>query len=63
MQIAVYRYSLTGELYDDDEIENFFYDDISHLEAEDREKVTFDEWLVEMLVNGVFCEEENEDAQ
>jgi len=36
---------LTGELYDDDEIEDFFYDDISNLEAENRERITFDEWL------------------
>ena len=43
---------LTGELYDDDEIEDFFYDDISNLEAENRERITFDEWLVEMLLNG-----------
>ena len=37
---------LTGELNDDDEIEDFFYDDISNLEAENRERITFDEWLV-----------------
>ena len=24
-QVALYRYELTGELYDDDEILNFFY--------------------------------------
>ena len=45
-QVALYRYELTGELYDDDEIEDFFYDDISNLEAENRERITFDEWLV-----------------
>jgi len=54
---------MPGELYDDEEIVDFFYDDISNLEAEDREKITFDEWLVEMLLNGVFFQEENSDAQ
>jgi hypothetical protein len=63
MQMAPYRYTLTSEPYNDDEILDYFYDDISNLEAEDREKVAFGDWLVEMLVNGVFYEEENEDAQ
>ena len=33
-QVALYRYELTGELYDDDEILNFFYNDITELEQE-----------------------------
>ena len=28
-RVALYRYELTGELYDDDEILNFFYNDIT----------------------------------
>ena len=35
-QVALYRYELTGELYDDDEILNFFYNDITELEQEER---------------------------
>ena len=36
-QVALYRYELTGELYDDDEILNFFYNDITELEQEERQ--------------------------
>ena len=32
-QVALYRYELTGELYDDDEIRSF-YDDIVNLDVE-----------------------------
>ena len=32
-QVALYRYELTGELYDDDEILDFLYDDITDLEV------------------------------
>jgi hypothetical protein len=61
--VAVYRYELTGELYDDDEILDFFYNDITELEQEQRDETTFKSWLEEMISWGRFCEEENEDAQ
>ena len=47
-QVAVYRYELTGELYDDDEIPNF-YNDITELEQEERDEITFESWLEEMI--------------
>jgi hypothetical protein len=40
---------LTGELYDDDEILNFFYNDITELEQEERDEITFESWLEEMI--------------
>ena len=40
--VAVYRYELTGELYDDDEILDFFYNDITELEQEQRDEITFE---------------------
>jgi len=33
---------LTGELYDDDEILNFFYNDNTELEQEERDEITFE---------------------
>ena len=48
-QVALYRYELTGELYDDDEILNFFYNDITELEQEERDEITFESWLEEMI--------------
>jgi hypothetical protein len=48
-QVALYRYELTGELYDDDEILNFFYNDITELEQEERDEITFECWLEEMI--------------
>ena len=48
-QVALYRYELTGELYDDDEILNFFYNDITELEQEQRDEITFESWLEEMI--------------
>ena len=62
-QVALYRYELTGELYDDDEILNFFYNDITELVQEQRDEITFECWLEEMISWGRFYEEENEDAQ
>ncbi len=53
-QVALYRYELTGELYDDDEIQSFYEDDIVNLEVEDREAITFESWLREYLLHGVF---------
>ena len=44
-QVARYRYELTGELYDDDEILNFFYNDITELEQEERDEITFESGL------------------
>ena len=41
-QVARYRYELTGELYDDDEILNFFYNDITELGQEQRDGITFE---------------------
>jgi hypothetical protein len=40
-QVALYRYELTGELYDDEEIRRFYEDDIVNLDVEDREAITF----------------------
>ena len=48
-QVVLYRYELTGELYDDDEILNFFYNDITELEQEQRDEITFESWLEEMI--------------
>ena len=48
-QVALYRYELTGELYDDDEILNFFYNDITELGQEERDEITFESWLEEMI--------------
>ena len=48
-QVALYRYELTGELYDDDEILNFFYNDITELEQEERDEITVESWLEEMI--------------
>jgi hypothetical protein len=42
---ALYRYSLTGELYGDDEIRGFYEDDITNLEVEDRQAITVENWL------------------
>jgi len=41
-QVALYRYELRGELYDDDEILNFFYNDITELEQAERDEITFE---------------------
>jgi hypothetical protein len=49
-----YRQENTGELYDDDEIENYFYNDIANLSAEQREEISFEGWLEEMLSWGRF---------
>jgi hypothetical protein len=46
-----------------DEILNFFYNDITELEQEQREQITFKSWLDEMISWGRFYEEENGDAQ
>lgn len=40
---------LTGELYDDDEILNSFYNDITELEQAERDEITFESWLEEMI--------------
>jgi hypothetical protein len=48
-QVALYHYELTGELYDDDEILNFFYNDITELGQEQRDEITFEPWLEEMI--------------
>ena len=48
-QVARYRYELTGELFDDDEILNFFDNDITELEQEERDEITFESWLEEMI--------------
>ena len=58
-QVALYRYELTGERYDDDEIRSFYEDDIVNLDVEDREAITFESWLWEYVLHGVFYEEEN----
>ena len=46
---CIIRYELTGELYDDDEILNFFYNDITELDEEQRAEITFESWLEEMI--------------
>jgi hypothetical protein len=51
MQLALYRYTVIGELHDDD-IVDFFYNDITELEAEDREKITFEEWPLRCFSTG-----------
>ena len=38
-----------GELYDDDQILNFSYNDITELEQEQRDEITFESWLEEMI--------------
>jgi hypothetical protein len=48
-QVALYRYELTGELYDNDEIRNFFYNNITELEQEQRDEITSESWLEEMI--------------
>jgi hypothetical protein len=58
-----HRSNLTGEPYDDDEILNFLYNDITELQQDLREEVTFDSWLVEMISWGRFYPEENADAR
>ncbi len=40
-QVALSRYELTGELYDDDEIRSFYENDIVNLDTEQREAITF----------------------
>ena len=50
---ALYRYELTGELYDDDEIRSLYEDDIVNLDAEQREEITVKSWLQEYLLHGV----------
>lgn len=51
-------YSLTGKLHGDDEIRGFYEDDITNLEVEDRDAITFESWLREYLLHGVFYEED-----
>ncbi|WP_424741772.1 hypothetical protein [Mycobacterium sp.] len=54
MSPALYRYELTGELYDDDEIRSLDEDDIVNLDAEQREEITVKSWLPgEYLLHGV----------
>ncbi len=36
---------LDGETYDEDAMEDVFFDDIGNREAEDREPIDFSEWL------------------
>ena len=49
-QVALYRYELTGELYDDDEILNFFYNDITEQgQEQERDEITFESLLEEMI--------------
>jgi hypothetical protein len=46
-----------------DEIRSFYQDYIVNVDAEQRAEITFEDWLREYLLHGVFYEEENEDAQ
>jgi hypothetical protein len=59
---GLYRYELTGELYDDDEIRSFYEDDIVNFDTEQREAITFRSWLQEYLLHGVFYEKDIVDA-
>lgn len=51
--VATYQ-DEAGELYDDAEIEDFFYSDTAGLDVERRAEVTFEAWLEEMLDWGRF---------
>jgi hypothetical protein len=62
-QVALYRYELTGELCDDDEIRSFYEDDIVNFDTEQREAITFKSWLQEYLLHGVFYEVDTVDAR
>jgi hypothetical protein len=62
-QVALYRFELTFELYDNDEIRSFYEDDVVNLDAEPRGEITFETWVQEYLLHGVFHEEVNEDPQ
>jgi hypothetical protein len=62
-EMAPHRSTLTDEPYDDDEILNFLDNDITELQQDLREEVTFDSWLVEMISWGRFYPEENADAR
>ena len=62
-QVALYRFELTFDLYDDDEIRSFYEDDIVNPDAERREEITFETWVQEYLLHGVSHDEDNEDPQ
>jgi hypothetical protein len=51
---VVYRRIMDGELFYADEIEGVFDDDMVNLEPEHREHVTFDGWLSDKILNGLF---------
>jgi hypothetical protein len=53
---GLYRYELTGELYDDDETRSFYEDDIVNFDTEQREAITFRSWLQEYLLHRLFYE-------
>ena len=55
-QVALYRFELTFELYDNDEIRSFYEDDVVNLDAEPREEITFETWVQEYLLHGLFYE-------
>jgi hypothetical protein len=47
---SLYRYrSDRGEMLTEEDMEAIFGDDISGLEGEDRDDVTFESWLAEMI--------------
>ena len=47
---SLYRYrSDRGEMLTEEDMEAFFGDDITGLEVEDRDDVTFESWLAEMI--------------
>jgi hypothetical protein len=52
-----YRYSSRrrGELLTEEDMEAIFADDITGLEVADRQKITFEPWLDEMIHCGRYC--------
>jgi hypothetical protein len=47
--VAYIAMNSPASYYDDDEILNFFYNDITELEQEQRDEITFESWLEEMI--------------
>lgn len=65
--MAVYRYTLTGELYDEADMHGRFDNDMLDLMGNDRDEevleITYSDWLFEMILHRRYYEEEDEDAR
>ena len=61
VDVATYRCA-GGEILTEEDMEGIFGDDITGLEVEDRDDVTFGPWLAEMIDWGRYWRVDEDDA-